>query len=252
MSSGSRSPSRLTRSVAGAARGPWRSPSRPRYAIALEATGFATGRAEIGDVEAMVHVRGQVGARHRCPSSGRTRSTQRSRLINELPKLGLDAHEHDLLGDVERGDRRRSRPAPTSTRSPTAAASGSRSRSCPGRAPRRPSPPSSASRPEHGGRVELIEVTEPFETPPDSPLVTRARCRDARDHGRRLRAGRRPRLDRRPQLRRLRRLGGGRLRSRRFRNGPHSRGAHRRRAGGRVRGDLHPAGRAGLARLKTA
>ena len=25
---------------------------------------------------------------------------------------------------------------------------------------------------QHGGRVELIEVTEPFETPPDSRLVT--------------------------------------------------------------------------------
>ena len=66
----------------------------------------------------------------------------------------------------------RSPPAPTSTPSPTAAASGSRSRSCPDRARRRTVAALERLAAQHGGRVELIEVTEPFETPPDSRLVT--------------------------------------------------------------------------------
>ena len=106
----------------------------------------------------------------RCRSSARTRSTPRSRLINDLPKLELGRHEHELLGSssAEIG----SITAGTDFNTvPDRCSFRSRSRSCRGRGRPGRSPPSSALARSHGGRVELIEVTEPFETPPDSPLV---------------------------------------------------------------------------------
>lgn len=143
---------------------------RPRYAIALEATGFATGRAEIGDVEALIHMLGR-SAHGSMPDLGENAIDAAIRLINDLPKLELDRHEHDLLGSssIEIGS----------------IAAGTDFNTVPDRCSFRvevkvvPGQGSAATvaalerlAAQHGGRVELIEVTEPFETPPDSRLVT--------------------------------------------------------------------------------
>ena len=142
---------------------------RPRFAIALEATGFATGRAEIGDVEAVVHVRGR-SAHGSMPDLGENAIDSAIAIINDLPSLGLEAHEHDLLGgssaeigSIAAGTDFNTVPDRCSFRVEIKVVPGQGSATTVAALERLAA--------GHDGRVELIEVTEPFETPPDSPLV---------------------------------------------------------------------------------
>ncbi|HET6830565.1 MAG TPA: M20/M25/M40 family metallo-hydrolase [Solirubrobacterales bacterium] len=152
---------------------------RPRYAIALEATGLATGAAEIGDVEAIVHLYGR-SAHGALGELGDNAIDHAVAFINSLPGLGLDDHEHPLLG--------------TSTHEVGSIAAGTGHNTIPdrcsvkievkvvpGQGSRTVVAALDALAAEHGGRVQLVEVTEPFETPPDSPLVLGldAACRSA-------------------------------------------------------------------------
>lgn len=156
---------------------------RPRYAIALEATGLATGITEIGDVEAIVHLHGR-SAHGALAELGDNAIDHAVAFINALPRLGLDRHEHPLLG--------------ASTHEVGSIAAGTGHNTVPDRCSVKVAikvVPGQGSRPvvaaldalaaEHGGRVELVEVTEPFETPPDSRLVTGldAACRSAVGRG---------------------------------------------------------------------
>ena len=143
---------------------------RPRYAIALEATGFATGRSEIGDVEAVVHVEGRSAHGSR-PDLGENAIDAAIAMINDLPSLGLESHEHDLLGSssaeiasISAGTEFNTVPDQCSFRLEIKVVPGQ------GSAATVAALEELASR--HSGRVELIEVTEPFETPPGSRLVT--------------------------------------------------------------------------------
>jgi len=141
----------------------------PRFAVALEATGFAVGLAEVGGVEAMVHLHGK-GAHGAMPELGENSIDAAIALINDIPKLELGRHEHELLG--------------TSSAEIGSITAGTDFNTVPDRCSFRieikvmPGQGAAATvaalerlARSHGGRVELIEVTEPFETPPDSRLV---------------------------------------------------------------------------------
>jgi len=143
---------------------------RPRYVVALEATDFATGTTEVGDVEAIVHVHGR-SAHGALGGIGDNAIDSAVALINAIPKLGLEAHTHELLGssEAEIGSIR----------------AGTDFNTIPDRCslqigikvvPGQGSPETVAAlerlAAEHRAIVELVEVTEPFETPADSPLVT--------------------------------------------------------------------------------
>lgn len=156
---------------------------RPRYAIALEATGLATGVAEVGDVEAIVHLHGRA-AHGALGALGDNAIDRAVALINALPGLGLDGHTHPLLG--------------TSSHEVGAIAAGTAHNTIPDRCSVKvevkvvPGQGShnvvaalDALAAEHGGWVELVEVTEPFETAPGSALVSGldAACRAATGRG---------------------------------------------------------------------
>ena len=142
---------------------------RPDYAIALEATGLDTGVAEIGDVEGIVHVYGR-SAHGALSDVGENAIDSAISLIGELGSLGLEQHEHPLLG--------------RSHHEVDSIAAGSAFNTIPDRCSFKLSirvmPGQGSGRVvadlerlvgSRGGRVELIEVTEPFESPEGSRLV---------------------------------------------------------------------------------
>lgn len=142
---------------------------RPRYAIALEATGFAIGSAEIGDVEALVHVHGR-SAHGALAELGDNAIDRAIGLINALPSLGLESHGHELLGSstaeigsIAAGTDFNTVPDRCTFKIGIRVVPGQGSAETVGALERLAS--------EHGGTVELIEVTEPFVTPEDSPIV---------------------------------------------------------------------------------
>ena len=156
---------------------------RPRYAIALEATGLASGIAEIGDVEAIVHLHGRA-AHGALGALGDNAIDRAVALINALPGLGLDGYSHPLLGSssdevgaIAAGTDHNTIPDRCSVKVAVKVVPGQGSASVVAAL--------DALAAEHGGHVELVEVTEPFETAPDSPLVAGldAACRAATGRG---------------------------------------------------------------------
>lgn len=144
---------------------------RPRYAIALEATGFATGTTEIGGVEAMIDVEGR-SAHGAMAELGENAIDEALALIADLPKLELAKHEHDLLGSssaeigsISGGTDFNTVPDRCSFRIEIRVVPGQDSGSVVADLERLAA--------SHRGRVRLIEVTDSFETPPGSPLVAR-------------------------------------------------------------------------------
>jgi acetylornithine deacetylase len=142
---------------------------RPRYAIALEATGLATGIAEIGDVEAVVHVHGR-SAHGALGALGDNAIDRAVAFVNALPELGLGDHAHPLLGassfgvgGIAAGAGHNAIPDRCSVKVAIKVVPGQGSRAVVDSLDRLAA--------AHGARVELVEVTDPFETPTDSPLV---------------------------------------------------------------------------------
>ncbi len=142
---------------------------RPRYAIALEATGLATGIAEIGDVEAVVHVHGR-SAHGALGALGDNAIDRAVAFVNALPELGLGDHAHPLLGassfevgGIAAGAGHNAIPDRCSVKVAIKVVPGQGSRAVVDSLDRLAA--------AHGARVELVEVTDPFETPSDSPLV---------------------------------------------------------------------------------
>jgi len=142
---------------------------RPRFAIALEATRFATGRAETGGVEARVVFSGRA-AHGALTDVGENAIVPAIAFVNALPDLDLERHAHDLLG--------------ASSAEVSAIAAGNEFNTVPDRCTIKIEikvvPGQGAGNVvadlerlagEHGGRVELIEVTEPFEAEAGSELV---------------------------------------------------------------------------------
>ena len=204
-----------------------------------------SGSAESGDIDAWVHVSGR-SAHGALTDDGENAIHAAVALIAALPRLGLDAHTHPLLGRLAgggRGDPRRHRlqhrPRPLQLPAPDPDRPG------PGRRRRR-SRRSRRWRPSTGRTVEVVEMTEPFETPADSPLGHRAGRADRA----RSPAGPRSRSASRPgptpttwstsAAPRRSSTGPGDFSGR-----PPARGAHRRQRGRRVRRGLRPRGAAG-------
>jgi acetylornithine deacetylase len=143
---------------------------RPRYAIALEATGLATGIGEVGDVEAIVHLHGRA-AHGSAGGLGDNAIDHAMAFVAALDELGLGEHEDPLLGPsrheitaITGGASHNVIPDRCSVRVEIKA--------IPGQSPRAIVADLDRLATAHGGLVELVEVTEPFTTPADSPLVT--------------------------------------------------------------------------------
>ena len=141
----------------------------PDYAIALEATGLNTGVAEIGDVEGIVHVYGR-SAHGALSDAGDNAIDSAISLIGELGSLGLGDHEHPLLGrshhevdSIAAGTDFNTIPDRCSFKLSI--------RVVPGQGSARVLADLERLVGARGGRIELIEVTEPFESPEGSRLV---------------------------------------------------------------------------------
>ena len=138
-------------------------------AIALEATGLRTGLAETGDIDAWVHVRGR-SAHGALTDDGENAIDAAVALIGALPRLGLDAHTHPLLG-ASQAEVGAIRGGTDFNTVPDLCSFQLQTRIVPGQDGDATLAALEALAAEHGGTVELVEMTEPFETPADSPLV---------------------------------------------------------------------------------
>lgn len=142
---------------------------RPRFAIALETTGFATGSAETGGVEARIVFTGRA-AHGALTDVGDNAITPAIAFVNALPGLDLERHSHDLLGRssaeicaIEAGNDFNTTPDRCTIRLEIKVVPGQGAANVVADLERLAG--------EHGGRVELIEVTQPFVTDPGSRLV---------------------------------------------------------------------------------
>jgi acetylornithine deacetylase len=141
----------------------------PRFAIALEGSGLRPGVAECGDLEALVHV-GGVSAHGSLADLGENAAHAAAALIAGLPSLGLERHEHPLLGpsrasvnEIGTGEGMNVVPDRCTLRLKVMLVPGQDLREtlklieeyCSG----------------HGGTVQVVEGTVPFELSGDSPLL---------------------------------------------------------------------------------
>ncbi len=91
-------------------------------------------------------------------------------LIGALPRLGLDAHTHPLLG-ASQAEVGAIRGGTEFNTVPDACSFQLQTRIVPGQDGDATLAALEALAAEFGGTVELVEMTEPFETPEDSPLA---------------------------------------------------------------------------------
>jgi acetylornithine deacetylase len=142
---------------------------RPRYAVALEATGLNTAIAEVGGIEGVVRVQGRSahGAR---ADLGENAIDRAFGLVAALRSLELEQHRHPLLGacsiqldSIQAGTEFNT--VPDSCRFNVSVSV------MPGQDVAETLALIEDLSSQHSAYLELIEVTEPFETPADSPLV---------------------------------------------------------------------------------
>jgi len=141
----------------------------PRFAIALEGSELRPGIAECGDLECLVHV-GGVSAHGSLAELGDNAVHSAAELIAGLPSLKLAKHRHPLLGDsqvnvneINTGEGMNVVPDRCTLRMQVKLVPGQDlhetrrlvSDYCAG----------------HGGAVQMIEGTVPFELPAESPLL---------------------------------------------------------------------------------
>ena len=141
----------------------------PRRAIALEATGLRVGIAESGDIDAWVHVRGR-SAHAALTGAGENAIHAAVELIAALPRLGLAAHTHPLLG-ASQAEVGAIRGGTDYNTVPDSCSFQLQTRIVPGQDGAAALEALESLAAEHGAEVEIVEQTEPFETPADSPLV---------------------------------------------------------------------------------
>ncbi len=141
----------------------------PQRAIALEATGLRVGTVETGDIDVWVHVRGR-SAHGALTDVGENAIHGAVALISELPKLGLDAHSHPLLGpsQAEVGAIKGGTEFNTV---PDSCSFQLQIRVVPGQDGDATLAALEELAAEHAATVEVVEMTEPFEAAPDSPMV---------------------------------------------------------------------------------
>ena len=142
----------------------------PERAIALEATGLRIGLVECGDIDAWIHVRGRA-AHGAQTDAGENAIHAAVELIAALPGLGLDAHAHPLLGP-SRAEVGAIRGGTDFNTVPDTCSFQLQTRLVPGQDGDATLAALEALAAEHGGTVEVVEMTDPFETPADSPMVT--------------------------------------------------------------------------------
>jgi len=142
---------------------------RPRRAIALEATGLRIGLAETGDIDAWVHVSGR-SAHGALTDDGENAIHAAVEMITALPRLGLEAHTHPLLG-ASQAEIGAIRGGTDFNTVPDRCSFQLQTRILPGQDGAATLAGLEALAAEHGAHVEVVEMTAPFETRPDSPLV---------------------------------------------------------------------------------
>ena len=142
---------------------------RPQRAIALEATGLRIGLAETGDIDAWVHVSGR-SAHGALTDDGENAIHAAVEMITALPRLGLGAHTHPLLG-ASQAEIGAIRGGTDFNTVPDRCSFQLQTRILPGQDGSATLSELEALAAEHGAHVEVVEMTAPFETPPDSPLV---------------------------------------------------------------------------------
>jgi len=141
----------------------------PVRAIALEATGLRTGVAETGDIDAWVHVAGR-SAHGALTDVGENAIHAAVRLISALPSLGLDRHSHPLLGDSQ-AEVGAIRGGTDFNTVPDSCSFQLQTRIVPGQDGDATLAALERLAADHGATVEVVEMTEPFEADPDSPMV---------------------------------------------------------------------------------
>ncbi len=141
----------------------------PERAIALEATGLRAGTVECGDIDAFIHVAGR-SAHGALTDAGENAIHKAVALIGSLDRLGLDAHEHPLLGNsqAEVGSIRGGTEYNTV---PDRCSFQLQVRLVPGQDGDAALVALEELAAEFDATVEVVEMTVPFEAAPDSPLV---------------------------------------------------------------------------------
>jgi acetylornithine deacetylase/succinyl-diaminopimelate desuccinylase-like protein len=142
----------------------------PARAIALEATGLRVGRAETGDIDAWIHVQGR-SAHGALSDVGENAIHAAVGLINALPSLRLDDHTHPLLGSSE-AEIGAIKGGTDFNTVPDSCSFQLQTRIVPGQDGDAALAALEKLAADHGAHVEIVEMTEPFETPADSPMVT--------------------------------------------------------------------------------
>jgi acetylornithine deacetylase/succinyl-diaminopimelate desuccinylase-like protein len=143
---------------------------RPKRAIALEATGLRPGIAETGDLDVWIHVRGR-SAHGALTDQGENAIHAAVALISELPSLELERFEHSLIG-ASQAEVGAIRGGTEFNTVPDSCSFQLQVRIVPGQDGAATLAALEELAARHGGQVEIVEMTEPFETPADSPLVT--------------------------------------------------------------------------------
>ena len=141
----------------------------PERAIALEATGLRTGVAETGDIDAWIHVAGR-SAHGALTDAGENAIHAAVGLIAALPSLGLGRHSHPLLGDSQ-AEVGAIRGGTDYNTVPDSCSFQLQTRIVPGQDGDATLAALERLAAEHSGTVEVVEMTEPFEAAPDSPMV---------------------------------------------------------------------------------
>lgn len=142
---------------------------KPQRAIALEATGLRPGIMETGDIDAWVHVSGR-SAHGALTDIGENAIHAAVALISDLGSLGLDLHTHPLIGSSQ-AEVGAIRGGTDFNTVPDTCSFQLQTRIVPGQDGAATLAALEKLAAKHGGVVELVEMTEPFETPADSPLV---------------------------------------------------------------------------------
>lgn len=142
---------------------------QPAYAVALEATGLRPGVAECGDIDAWVHVSGK-SAHGALTEIGENAIHAAVELIAALPTLDLAAYSHELIGPSQAEVGAISGGTDFNT-VPDRCSFQLQVRMVPGQDPAETLASIERLASEHGGHLELVEVTDPFELDPGSPLL---------------------------------------------------------------------------------
>ena len=131
--------------------------------------GCGWGPSECGDIDVWVHAHGR-SAHGALTDLGENAIHSAVELISALPRLGLERHEHPLLG-ASQAEVGAIRGGTDFNTVPDRCSFQLQIRVVPGQDGDATLVALEALAAEHGATVEVVEMTEPFEAPADSPMV---------------------------------------------------------------------------------